>query len=72
MGLEVVAWSRRGFDTVERDLGKMVKALCDDPRGDDVLLLHEGTPVAVELLTRVLEVWWAAEGATTLPPGGGK
>lgn len=72
MGLKVVAWSRRGFDTVERDLGKMVKAFCDDPRGDDVLLLHEGTPVAVELLTRVLEAGRAAEGSDHPAPGEGK
>ena len=55
LGLEVVAWTRRGFDTVERDLGKILAALYTDPRPDDVLLLHEGTPVAVDLLARVLE-----------------
>lgn len=54
-GLEVVGWSRRAFDTVETDVGKMAARLTDGVGDGDVLLLHEGTPVAVELLERVLE-----------------
>ncbi len=53
--LEVVAWSRRAFDTVETDVEKMVRLLSDEAADGDILLLHESTPVAVELLERVLE-----------------
>ncbi|GAA5482407.1 polysaccharide deacetylase family protein [Haloferula sargassicola] len=55
LGLEVVAWSRRGFDTVERDVGKIVSALCDGAGNGDILLLHESTPVAAEVMKAVLE-----------------
>lgn len=55
LGLEVVAWTRRAFDTVETDVGQMVSRLTDGVKDGEVLLLHQSTPVSVELLTRVLE-----------------
>ncbi|MBB5351842.1 peptidoglycan/xylan/chitin deacetylase (PgdA/CDA1 family)/Flp pilus assembly pilin Flp [Haloferula luteola] len=55
LGLEVVAWSRRGFDTVERDVRKIVSAITREVGDGDVLLLHEATPVAVEVMEGVLE-----------------
>ncbi|MCU0796240.1 MAG: polysaccharide deacetylase family protein [Akkermansiaceae bacterium] len=55
LGLEVVAWTRRGYDTVERDVAKIVRALSENPRPDDVLLIHDGTPIALELLAKLLE-----------------
>lgn len=54
LGLEVVAWTRRAFDTQERDVAKMTKALTEGVDERDILLLHEGTPVAVELAEAVL------------------
>ncbi|MCH7227911.1 polysaccharide deacetylase family protein [Haloferula sp. A504] len=55
LGLEVVAWTRRAFDTVETDVEKMTSRLTDDLEDGDVLLMHQGTPVSVELLAKVLE-----------------
>lgn len=55
LGLEVVAWTRRGFDAVERDVEKILSALCGRAGEGDILLLHESTPVAEEVLRGVLE-----------------
>lgn len=55
LGLEVVAWSRRAFDAVERDVDQMTARLTEGAGDGDVLLLHQGTPVTLELLERVLE-----------------
>lgn len=54
-GLEVVAWSKRGFDAVERDVGKIVPMICDGAGDGDILLLHESTPVAEEVMKGVLD-----------------
>ena len=53
-GLEVVAWTRRGYDTVEKNVEKIVSALTDGAGAGDILLLHEGTPVAAEVMEGVL------------------
>lgn len=63
LGLDVVAWSRRGFDTVERDVERIVASLCDGAGDGDVLLLHEATPLAPEIVRRVLERLAPAEGS---------
>ncbi len=55
LGLEVVAWTRRAFDTVERDVDKIVDSLCEGVVDGDILLLHEATPVAGEVARRVLD-----------------
>lgn len=54
LGLEVVAWSRRGFDTVAGDLGRIVPKLTEGSTDGDILLLHESTPIAAELMAAVL------------------
>jgi peptidoglycan-N-acetylglucosamine deacetylase len=44
-GLHLVSWSRRGFDTRERDPALVLARLCGGSRGlagGDVLLLHDG------------------------------
>lgn len=54
LGLEVVAWTRRAFDTVETDVDQMTSSLTDGVKDGEVLLLHQSTPVSVELLEGVL------------------
>lgn len=54
LGLEVMAWNRRGFDAVGKDAGKVLAKILPDLTIGDVVLLHEATPIAVEVLTGVL------------------
>jgi len=55
LGMEVVAWRRRGFDAVETDVEKIVGRILEGVRPGDIVLVHESTPVAAEVLHRVLE-----------------
>jgi peptidoglycan/xylan/chitin deacetylase (PgdA/CDA1 family) len=62
LGLRLASWTRRGFDTVERDPARVLAKLERDLRAGDILLLHDGhaaatrcdTPVILEVLPRLL------------------
>jgi peptidoglycan/xylan/chitin deacetylase (PgdA/CDA1 family) len=54
LGLEVMAWSRRGFDAVEKDAGKVLDRILTKLGPGDIVLVHEATPIAVEVLEGVL------------------
>jgi peptidoglycan/xylan/chitin deacetylase (PgdA/CDA1 family) len=61
--LELAAWTRRGFDTVNSDSGQVYRRLTRSLAAGDILLLHDGhaargrlgTPVIIEVLPRLLE-----------------
>lgn len=55
LGLDVMAWNRRGYDAVETDVGKVLARILPDLSAGDIVLLHEATPIAVEVLAGVLE-----------------
>jgi peptidoglycan/xylan/chitin deacetylase (PgdA/CDA1 family) len=62
-GLELVSWSRRGFDTVSRDSARIARRLVRDIRSGDIIVLHDGSsardakgrPVVLEALPVVLD-----------------
>jgi hypothetical protein len=61
--LELVSWTRRGFDTVRRDSGDVLARLTRGLRAGDILLLHDGNmahtaggrPVVLEVLPALLK-----------------
>lgn len=55
LGLEVMAWNRRGFDAVETDADKVLKRLLTNLGPGDIVLTHESTPIAAQVLEGVLE-----------------
>ena len=55
LGLEVMAWNRRGFDAIEKDAGRVLARILPDLTTGDIVLLHEATPIAVEVVGGVLE-----------------
>lgn len=63
MGLRLVTWSRRGFDTRRKDPGRVVARLVDGLGAGDIVLMHDGhaartpsgTPIVLEVLPRVLD-----------------
>ena len=63
-GLRYASWTRRGFDTVEKDPAAVLRRLTRDLRAGDMLLLHdgsaartrEGEPVVLAVLPRLLEL----------------
>lgn len=80
-GLWLASWTRRGYDTVRSDPGRVLAALVRDLADGDVLLLHDGRaartragePVVLEVLPRLLERLEAErlEAVPLPPPGGG-
>jgi peptidoglycan/xylan/chitin deacetylase (PgdA/CDA1 family) len=71
LGLRLVTWTRRGFDTRHQPQPVTAKLVCG-LRAGDILLLHDGgcartpagTPVVLEVLPRVLD---AADSAQLRP-----
>jgi peptidoglycan/xylan/chitin deacetylase (PgdA/CDA1 family) len=63
LGLELVSWTRRGFDAVCRKPEKVQQRLLKNLEAGDILLLHDGSPahdaqgrpVVLEVLPRVLD-----------------
>jgi len=70
--LQLVSWTRRGFDTVTTDPARVLRALTRNLRGGDILLLHDGhaartaagRPVLLEVLPWLLA---AIAGAGLVP-----
>lgn len=67
-GLQLVSWTRRGFDTVSPNARAVLSRLTRDLQGGDILLLHDGhaarstsgTAVILEVLPRLLSELAAA------------
>ncbi|MFM0001482.1 polysaccharide deacetylase family protein [Paraburkholderia dipogonis] len=63
LDLRLAAWTRRGYDTRERDPGVVTRRLLDGLAPRDILLLHdgnaaltiEGTPLILAVLPRVID-----------------
>jgi peptidoglycan-N-acetylglucosamine deacetylase len=61
--LQLASWTRRGFDTVNRDPDAVLSKLTGQLGGGDILLLHDGhaartrsgQPVILEVLPRLLQ-----------------
>jgi peptidoglycan/xylan/chitin deacetylase (PgdA/CDA1 family) len=62
LDLQLVSWTRRGFDTRVGDVQKVARRLLHDARAGDILLLHDGnaarskdaSPVIVEVLPQLI------------------
>ena len=69
LGLHLVSWTRRGFDTVERNPNVVLAKLLDGLKAGDILLLHDdnvartasGVPVILEVLPLLLDAVAAAK-----------
>jgi peptidoglycan/xylan/chitin deacetylase (PgdA/CDA1 family) len=55
LGLELMAWTRRGYDAVSTDTRKILSQLLESNQPGDIFLIHEGTPIALEVLRGVLD-----------------
>ncbi len=63
LGLHLVSWTRRGFDTREADAARVLQRLSSGLAGGDILLLHDGharrgaggRPVVLDVLPALLQ-----------------
>jgi peptidoglycan/xylan/chitin deacetylase (PgdA/CDA1 family) len=68
VGLRLASWTRRGFDTVQRNPDKVLRRLLRNLGRGDILVLHDGNaartaagaPVVLEVLPQVLSAIRAA------------
>jgi hypothetical protein len=68
VGLRLASWTRRGFDTVERNPDTVLRRLLSNLQGGDILLVHDGNaartatgqPVILAVLPQVLSAIRAA------------
>ena len=54
LGLEVKAWNRRGIDAAETDVDKVLARILPKLGPGDIVLVHEATPIAEQVLAGVL------------------
>jgi peptidoglycan/xylan/chitin deacetylase (PgdA/CDA1 family) len=66
-GLAVVGWDARGYDALERDVDLILRRIEKDIHPGAVLLVHEATPVATEVMRRLLARLAAGGFAVRLP-----
>src|SRR5262249_57905773 len=72
-GLQLVSWTRRGFDTVSGSCDAVTARLTRHLQAGDILLLHDGhgartragVPLILEVLPRLLTALAAAQLTTT-------
>jgi peptidoglycan/xylan/chitin deacetylase (PgdA/CDA1 family) len=75
-GLRLVSWTRRGFDTADRDPSRVARRLTRSVAAGDILLLHDGRaartaenqPVVLDALPLVIDALRAKGLRTTLLP----
>jgi peptidoglycan/xylan/chitin deacetylase (PgdA/CDA1 family) len=68
LGLKMMIWNCRGFDGVWRDLDKILQQIRKNLRPGAIVLLHDATPVAAEVMRRFLELLTARGLKAVLPP----
>jgi peptidoglycan-N-acetylglucosamine deacetylase len=70
--LQLVSWTRRGFDTVYGSVGRVLGSLTRHLEGGDILLLHDGhaarTPTGAPVILEVLPLLLRALAAAQLAP----
>lgn len=54
LGLELVGWRKRAYDTVRSDVSGIVRDLTIGAKDGDILLLHEATPTGQDVMAGVL------------------
>ena len=72
LGLRLVSWTRRGFDTIDRDPARVLARVGNSLTAGDIVLLHDGntartrsgTPIVLEVLPELLR---RCEGAGLRP-----
>jgi peptidoglycan/xylan/chitin deacetylase (PgdA/CDA1 family) len=65
--MRIASWSCRGYDTIRRDVKKILASIQSDLKPGAVILIHDVTPVCVEVLEGTLEMLKERGLKTRLP-----
>ena len=71
LGLRIASWTCRGYDTVRTDVPKILATLKKGLKPGAVIVIHDVTPVCVEVLEGTLRMLKEAGLKTRLPEPGG-
>jgi len=55
LNLQLVGWTSRGFDAVAKDAGIVVERIVGSMEPGSIVLAHESTPMAAEVLERIIQ-----------------
>jgi len=55
LGLRLIGWSARGFDAVAKDSEIVVERLVESMAPGSIVLAHEATPMAAEVVERIIQ-----------------
>jgi len=69
LGLRMMLWSTRGFDGVVQDVPAITQRISRGLRTGAIVLIHEGTPVAIEVAQAVAAMLAASGLKCDIPPG---
>lgn len=77
-GLRLVSWTRRGYDTVDSEVSRVLGRLCNGLAAGDILVLHDGVAtgpwgngrIVLEVLPRLLDRMDAARLVPVSLPAG--
>jgi peptidoglycan-N-acetylglucosamine deacetylase len=67
LGLRLMAWSLRSYDTLGLPAATVVRRIAAKVRPGDIILLHEGRATSVDVLKGVLSHLQRARLRTVLP-----
>lgn len=67
LGLRMMIWNCRGFDGVERDVSLVIKRIKNSLHPGAIILLHDATPVCVEVLRQTMQALSEQRLMTCLP-----
>mgnify|MGYP000285877003 CR=1 FL=1 len=68
--MTLVGWTARAFDTATSDPEKVLRRLLPDIGPGSILLLHQGRPRSVEIISRVVDALQERGYSFVLPPAG--
>ncbi len=68
LGLKMMMWSARGFDGVRTDVPTITRRIASRLKAGAIVLIHEGTPVAVEVAQAVTSLLAASGLKGDTPP----
>lgn len=67
LGLRIMMWGARGFDGVSTDVGLITRRIRNRLKPGTIVLIHEATPVAIEVAESVAAMIASAGFASTEP-----
>lgn len=67
LGLRILMWNARGFDGVSTDVEKITRRIRERLKPGAIVLIHEATPVAIEVAESVAAMLESSQIASTDP-----